>query len=161
MSIYVYVLKHNPEGAYDMIRKYGFAVSKDSSQNVDKLKNIVRQFGDEALSEIASIHPDRDLILSHAESLQSKDKKSNACGGEGDEFSNCDGDKKCSCSCNKKSNAEGESEQEKVIVQKGLPIKSENSTPNKTHKTGIDKGMLVLLGSIVLLSAIFINSKSR
>ena len=39
MSIYSYVLKHNPQGVYDMLRKYGFSVSKDPLENVDKLKN--------------------------------------------------------------------------------------------------------------------------
>lgn len=152
MSIYSYVLKHNPQGAYDMLRKYGFSVSKDPSENIDKLKKIVRQFGDEALSEIASIHPDRDLILSHAESLQVKDKKSNACGGEGDEFSNCNGDKNCSCSCSKKNNADGDT--------KELPVKKEeDKTPVSTQRVGIDKGMLLLLGGIVLLGAIVINSR--
>lgn len=159
MSIFVYVLKHNPEGVADMLRKYGFSVSKDPSQNVEKLKTIVRQFGDEALSEIASIHPDRELILSHANI--DMDKKSSACGGDGDhEFSNCSG---CggSCGCSKKtSNAEGE-QPSQTSLTKELPVKPENPTPVFNSKPGIDKGILFLLGSIVIIGALVINSRAR
>lgn len=62
MRMYEYVAMSNPRGAKALIESFGYRVVNPRTMG-QNLRMLVSQEGEEALREIAKMHPDKDLIL--------------------------------------------------------------------------------------------------
>ena len=69
-SIYSYVAANNKSGTIQVLEANGFPTPNNPMEASLMLAQFVNEDKDDALSEIASIHPDRDLILSFDSSNQ-------------------------------------------------------------------------------------------
>jgi hypothetical protein len=106
-----------------LVVKYGETPARNMDDLINKLNYITSTHKESALSDLAKIHPDKDLILAYC----STEKKSNACGCggcsdfsgfNGEETSGCCG----SCSCGgKKSSADGS--ESKTVAPSPTPEK--------------------------------------
>lgn len=145
-----YVAYNNPGKCQELLTKFGKPRARDMNDLCRKMTALVVQHRDQALSEIAAIHPDKGLILATNEVEHELEKKSNACGcssadGTGCGCENCS--KKAGCGCSgrdtgrssSKSNADGGDS----------PAPSGNSSTSQW--TPIVGGLLVLAGVIILL----------
>ena len=106
MTLSQYVAKHNPEGAADIIVKYGYKPQKSSAVNAEILRHLINKHGQVVINDLATVHPDFDLIVSNyqvPQVIETKNKTielppANTCGCGG--HSNFSGPK-CSCyNCN-------------------------------------------------------------
>lgn len=104
MTLSEYVSKHNPEGAAQIIEKYGYKPQRSQSQNAQILNYLINENGQVVLNDLATVHPDFDLIVSNYQVPQLIENKQqtlqlpykNACGcGEHANFNapkcNCNG----------------------------------------------------------------------
>ncbi len=112
ISLYQYTAYNNPEGTRRIIQKYGhypwLATERAdySKLNAQALAQLVQKYGDSARADIATIHPDFDLIVSNYQVPQIIDQKEkiiditpkhvNACGCNSN-YSNANG---CGCNMN-------------------------------------------------------------
>jgi hypothetical protein len=62
MTIYEYVAMSNPRGAKSLIESFGYRVVNPRTMGAN-LRTLVAREGEEALRELAKIHPDKELIL--------------------------------------------------------------------------------------------------
>ena len=69
-SIYSYVAANNKPGTIEVLEANGFPTPNNPMEASLMLAQFVNEDKDDALAEIASIHPDRDLILSFDSSNQ-------------------------------------------------------------------------------------------
>ncbi len=120
------IARGNREGAKAFIAQYGIRPTNNESSLAMSINRILLTGGDQALSQLMKIHPDREAIISTVEPKEDefsnatgyermqqrdrKDKFSNCCGHSnmsGNNYHNCSG---CAGSCggtNKMSNADG------------------------------------------------------
>jgi hypothetical protein len=78
MTMYEYVAMSNPRGAKSLIESFGYRVTNPRTMGAN-LRMLVAQEGEDALKEIAKMHPDKELIME-------------VCGGRGrDGFMGLDG----------------------------------------------------------------------
>lgn len=65
-----YIAWNNPAGAKSAIESFGYDVLNVRNQNdlADCVRQFINQNGEAAIAALAKVHPDRDLILDHAES---------------------------------------------------------------------------------------------
>lgn len=87
ISLQELVAVNNTPKANALIIQYGYAPAKNIDDLVGKLKDLTRDYREEGLMQLASLHPHKDLIL-HASSDESK---SNACGGGYSNACGCSG----------------------------------------------------------------------
>jgi hypothetical protein len=64
IKIMDYIAYNNPKQANDLLERYGYAPSGNRDDISASLKAIVDKDREDALRELALIHPDKDLILS-------------------------------------------------------------------------------------------------
>jgi hypothetical protein len=144
-----YIFENKQPEVARLVVKYGLPPAKSKGDLWRKLNYVIVKFKEEVMSDLAELHPDKELIIWNYEnskkSNNSLDKaieekiesvselKSNACGCSGADgsFSNCNGNMECTCNCEKKSNVEG-------------------NTKDKTPMIII--GSLLLVGGLLLLS---------
>lgn len=62
MRMYEYVARSNPRGAKALIESFGYRVTNPKTMGAN-LQLLVAKEGEDALREIANLHPDKELIL--------------------------------------------------------------------------------------------------
>lgn len=82
MDIYEYIAVNDPQAAQGILRQFGYQVMNvETDTDLGQcLSDLVAQEGDAALTEIAAIHPDRELILEKFATKQSNGKNGGDCG---------------------------------------------------------------------------------
>ncbi len=82
MELYEYIALNDPQAAQEILRHFGYDIInvETATDLAQCLNDLVAHEGDAALTEIAAIHPDKDLILEKFGSKQSSGKSS----GNGD-----------------------------------------------------------------------------
>lgn len=68
ITLYDYLAYNVPTQCQDILDRYDIPSAQDEAELTENLKAYVRVYGQEALEELADIHPDKDLI-SEAASL--------------------------------------------------------------------------------------------
>jgi hypothetical protein len=63
MNVYLYIAENNPDGAYEICKKYGYFNVQSIEELAENLQAIVAGNGQESLQEILEIHPEKDVIL--------------------------------------------------------------------------------------------------
>jgi hypothetical protein len=63
MNLYSYIASNNPRKANMLLRNNGFGQGKSTTEIERRLKQYVREEKDEALREMAKIHPDKELLV--------------------------------------------------------------------------------------------------
>ncbi len=111
-----YVAYNNPRKCQELLARFGKRPARNMDDLCRKMDALMVQHREEALNEIAAIHPDKGLILATNQVEEElSDHKSNACGCSGADGSGCGSNKKsnsCGCSgksANRSSNADGDS----------------------------------------------------
>lgn len=98
-TIYQYTAEHNPKGASKILNKYGYKSWDKWEMNAKALTELVNLKGEQVLKDIATEHPDFDLIIKHYKAPHivngktvniSEHANCDACNQ-----ANCDGDTKC------------------------------------------------------------------
>jgi hypothetical protein len=86
MNIYQYTAINNPNGARQVVESYG--IRADRKLLPKQLAFVVAKNGEEALSKVASIHPDLPLFQKQIDGFKDKYKKDSE---EKSNFSNANG----------------------------------------------------------------------
>jgi len=63
MTVYQYIAENNPDAAYELCKQYGYYDINDFPQLAQCLEVIVGQNGEEGLSRVMELHPDKDTLL--------------------------------------------------------------------------------------------------
>jgi hypothetical protein len=63
MSVYKYIAENNPNSAYEVCKKYGFFQISDEQHMADCLEEIVAKGGEESITDVMDLHPDKEVIL--------------------------------------------------------------------------------------------------
>jgi len=92
IPLYAYIATNNEKGTTDVITSFGLPRPTSHKDAVKKLRYLMVRHREDALEELAKVHPDRELILAGVE-----EPKSGGCGCTSGAGGNkdCDG---CSCS---------------------------------------------------------------
>jgi hypothetical protein len=89
MNIYQYTAINNPNGAREVVESYGLRADR---KNLGKqLALVVAKNGEEALSKVASVHPDLPLFQKQIDNFKEKYKKEFESKEDKSNFSNMDG----------------------------------------------------------------------
>jgi hypothetical protein len=91
MNLYTYVAANNPYFVKSLAHKYGHELKKDPNLSF-VLEQLVAMHGEQALTEIINVHPDKDLFKDFY-SIKTEEIKVNA---SGDSSKNT-----CGCGCGK------------------------------------------------------------
>ena len=62
ITLYEYLAYNVPNKCQDILDRYGVPTAQNEEELTENLKAYVRVYRDEALEELADIHPDKDLI---------------------------------------------------------------------------------------------------
>jgi hypothetical protein len=145
ISIQEYIAYNNRPMAQKMLVKYGLKSAKSPMEMERKLISLTKDYKEEALRELANIHPDKELILKYAD-RDTEEKKCGFCGCSG-----FDGDNSSSfCGC---SGFDGENKKE--ITNKSLEATPPAQTGNmllKSENLGVVLVAGLLAVTIVALS---------
>ena len=95
ISIQEYIAYNNRPMAQKMLVKYGLKSAKSPMEMERKLISLTKDYKEEALRELANIHPDKELILKYAD-REKEEKKCGFCGCSG--FDGDDSSSFCGCS---------------------------------------------------------------
>jgi hypothetical protein len=125
ISLVDYVSTNNTAYARRLVTKYGLSPATNLNDLRNKLAYVVAKFGDEALRDVASIHPDKELILdvfgkynmTGAKNENGEYSYQNACGCG---MSGADGEKQCACGCG--NNNKNDSEHSNMITNYREPL---------------------------------------
>ena len=63
MNVYHYIAENNPDAANEICKKYGFFQINSIDELGNCLQEIVGQHGESSLSEIMSLHPDKEVLI--------------------------------------------------------------------------------------------------
>ena len=63
MTVYQYIAENNPDAAYGVCQQYGYYDINSLPQLAQCLELIVGQNGEEGLSKVMELHPDKDTLL--------------------------------------------------------------------------------------------------
>jgi len=63
MNVYSYIAQSNPDGCYEICKKYGFFQVSNIDEMSDTLQTIVGKGNEEGLKDIMDLHPDKGVIL--------------------------------------------------------------------------------------------------
>lgn len=89
ISIQEYIACNNRPMAQKMLVKYGLKPAKSPVEMERKLIALTKDYREEALKELANIHPDKELILKYADREEKKSKFCGCSGFDGSESSFC------------------------------------------------------------------------
>ena len=69
IPLYYYIAFNNPDGAKSVIESFGYEIYnvRDRNDLAQCVKQLIQERGEDALAALAKVHPDRDLILSEAD----------------------------------------------------------------------------------------------
>lgn len=72
IPLYYYIAFNNPDGAKSVIESFGYEVYnvKNRSDLAQCVKQLVQERGEDAITALAKVHPDRDLILQSQDSVK-------------------------------------------------------------------------------------------
>lgn len=138
MNLYTYVAANNPYFVKSLAHKYGHELKKDPNLSF-VLEQLVAMHGEQALSEIINVHPDKELFKDFY-SPKIEETKVNASG----ESNNCS----CGCGCNKCCKCKNNSGNQDYMNMSG----SEMLAKNKELVSNTN--LLVFAGAIVIAFAI-------
>lgn len=154
ISFIKYVAYNNTPEARRLIVKFGQMPAKNIQELEARLAYVVKEFKQEALSAIANIHPDKDLILQYAGKSQMTGQHgngeyvySNACGCDSH---SCNG--KCKCKKDEHSNFVTNYRSDVYDPTLGYSG-ADGSGSTKTPKwvgTGVVIGAIFLLGALIV-----------
>jgi hypothetical protein len=155
MNTLNYVFENRQPELRQMVVDYGLKPAKNRLDLYKKVNAIVAKYKNQALKDIAKIHPDREFILWSVENEESAPKKevvetkSSACGcsGADGEYSNCGGG--CACGCGGKcgsSNNEKQAKQYSSVDGDTTPSALKNNMPIIVIGSLLAVGGLLLLG---------------
>lgn len=144
-----YIAAKNPQGAVVLLKRHGYRQPNNVREVGRGLANLISVKGPDALSEIAEIHPDKDLILA----MLAKDQSSSnacGCGCAASGASNASG-----CSCEKNSNAAAE-----TVKEGQSPVAVQGGTTDTQALGGGQKDKLPYIAgaAVVLLLLIAIKT---
>ena len=63
MNVYSYIAESNPDGCYEICKKYGFFQVADVREMSDVLQTIVGMENEDAFKDVMDLHPDKEVIL--------------------------------------------------------------------------------------------------
>jgi len=63
MTVYQYIATNEPDASYEVCKHYGYYEIKDLSQLAQCLEIIVGQNGEEGLTKVMELHPDKETLL--------------------------------------------------------------------------------------------------
>jgi hypothetical protein len=133
IPITYYIAYNKPKEGQELLAKFGIKKARNVRDLAHKLDVLLIKKKEDALTALAAIHPDRELILAHVEKTDGEES-SNACGCSG-----ADGmDYKCSkCTKEKKSGVGGDTPNAFETIKPYAPL--------------IIGGTLLLIGIVVVL----------
>jgi hypothetical protein len=67
ITLYDYLASNVPNDCIQLLNEYEYPSSENELELVEDLKSFVRAYGHEALEQLGTIHPDRDLISTLSE----------------------------------------------------------------------------------------------
>ena len=67
VTLYEYLAFNVPEDCQDVLSRYDVPLAQSVEELTVNLKQYVRVYGQDALEELADIHPDKDLIMEMAQ----------------------------------------------------------------------------------------------
>lgn len=62
MNLYEYIAVNNSLGANELLKNYGLKPTRSIEEIISRLKVIVRKYKKDALQDISTIHPDKNLL---------------------------------------------------------------------------------------------------
>jgi hypothetical protein len=141
ISIQEYIAYNNKPLAQKMLVKYGLRPAKSPIELERKLVSLTRDYKEEALRELANIHPDKDLILNFADRPELKsNKQSSFCGCS----SGFDGEESSSfCGC---SGFDGSKTETKLTESKP----TENLPAKNNLLSGENLGIILITGLVAI-----------
>lgn len=158
MTLYQYVSKHNPEGAAQIIRKYGYKPHNSQYWNSEALRELVNKYGQPALDDIATVHPDYELIVRNyqvptiienkTKTIEIPEQKSCNCGGH----TNFSGPK-CNCGNCQNNN--------RSFAPRAFSYADGSGDPNQQSIFLIKREHLVMLGAIAALGTMWLYFKNQ
>jgi hypothetical protein len=134
LTIYQYIAANDPVGSEAVCNKYGYLTQgvETSDDMAECLEALVKAEGAPALTDIANIHPDKELILETF--------------GMGTAAAGTD---QGACGCNK-------CKQDKGVAQQYVDAAQGNN--GGFNIAGINQGGLFILGSILILGLVIVSS---
>ncbi len=169
-----YVFANRQPQVKALITSWGFTPAKTENGLWKQINFVVAKYPEQALMALASIHPDRDLILSTIKNVEpinpaiitpevikevvKEETKSNACGCMGGRTSGCDG--VSTCNCDKKSNVDGEADKKATAPIKSITPETANVIVPKTVSESMMGAMPILMVGLVVTAIAFMAVNS-
>lgn len=138
MNLYTYVAANNPYFVKSLAHKYGHELKKDPNLSF-VLEQLVAIHGEQALTEIINVHPDKDLFKDYYLKQEEESKV------------NATGDEKNTCSCKQCCRCRNNNNQEYLNLT-GAITGSDMYAKNKEVLTSTN--LMVFAGAIVIAFAI-------
>jgi ubiquitin len=145
ISLQELIALNNTPKAKALIVKYGYKPARSYNDLIFKLIQFTKEHREDALREMAEIHPHRDLILNYLEMPIIEEKKSN-----------CDGDNMCPvCKAKQQlSSFEGNISTENQNAKNT----NTNTTSNMDFKTMLP---MIAITSLVTASLVILINRAR
>lgn len=72
IPLYFYIAFNNPDGAKSVIESFGYELHNVENRNdlAQCVKQLVQLRGEEAITALSKVHPDRDLILASQDNVK-------------------------------------------------------------------------------------------
>ena len=128
ISLQELIAVNNTPKANALIVRYGYRPARSFNDLIHKLFQFTKEYKEEALKELAEIHPHKDLILNYAQITPVVEEKK----------SNCNGDDMCP-----------------VCKAKQTMMSFEGTNTNTTQQTDI-KSMLPIIAMTSIVTAVFV-----
>jgi ubiquitin len=128
ISLQELIAVNNTPKAKALIVRYGYRPARSFNDLIHKLFQFTKEYKEEALKELAEIHPHKDLILNYAQITPVVEEKK----------SNCNGDDMCP-----------------VCKAKQTMMSFEGTNTNTTQQTDI-KSMLPIIAMTSIVTAVFV-----
>jgi ubiquitin len=128
ISLQELIAVNNTPKANALIVRYGYRPARSFIDLIHKLFQFTKEYKEEALKELAEIHPHKDLILNYAQITPVVEEKK----------SNCNGDDMCP-----------------VCKAKQTMMSFEGTNTNTTQQTDI-KSMLPIIAMTSIVTAVFV-----
>jgi ubiquitin len=135
ISLQELIALNNTPKAKALIVRYGYRPARSFNDLIHKLFQFTKEYKEEALKELAEIHPHKDLILNYAQIIPVVEEKK----------SNCNGDDMCSV-CKAK--------------QTMMSFEGTNTNTNLTQGTDI-KSLLPIIAMTSIVTAVFVAVLKR
>lgn len=147
----------------ELIVSYNLPPTQSQADAWRKLNFLVKKFPNEVLPYLATIHPDKDLILSANQKLLGSGSEDNAeyfnCGGSRSSFSNCEGNTDCPCNAKNKTKFSG---CDGCEAMKSSHVDGVTDVSIPANKSGVaDHHVFAMVATVVILGIIVVASKNK